>query len=185
MQTEHDASANAAGGTERNEEFASSMTSLERGFSYQVAAAKCEEVSSQLVRLAELLRCTRPDPSAPECPLSQRAMVECLIRGRRLRERFFEPVLFADPVWDILLDLYLAKLEQRETTVAGLCAASGVPESTATRHIDSLIKRGLITREPSHFSAQVVRIELADTSFERMRSYFQRFFELLAAAAGR
>lgn len=171
--------------SDRNAARASSMTSLEKGFSYQAAAARCEEVSSQLVHLAQLLRCTRPDPSSPPCPLSERAMVECLIRGRRLRESFFDSLLFADPVWDILLDLYLAKLDQRRTTVSALCAAAAVPSTTALRHISSLEERGLITREPSRFDQRVIHVELTDVSFERMRTYFERFFELLAAAAGR
>lgn len=161
------------------------ITSIERGFSYQAAAARCQDVSAQLVRLAELLRCTRPDPAAPECPLSKCAMVKCIIQGRRLRGSFFDALLFADPAWDILLELYLAKLEQRRTTVSNLCVAASVPASTALRHITSLEQRDMIVRTPSHLDQREVCVDLTDPTFESMRQYFDRFLELLSAASGR
>lgn len=162
-----------------------SLTSVERGFSFHVAATRCEEVSDQLVRLAELLRCTRPDPSAPECPLSQCAMVKSTILGRRLRDRFFDGALFADPSWDILLDLYLARLEQRRTKVSSLCIAAAVPATTALRHINSLVEREMIVRIRSQFDNRAVYVELGDSAFEAMQAYFDRFTELLSAASGR
>ena len=162
-----------------------SLTSLEKGFSYHSAAARCEDVSSQLLLLAELLRCTRPDPKAPHCPMNERAFVECLIRGRRLREKFFDAGLFADPVWDILLDLYLARLDQRRTTVSSLCIAAAVPPTTALRHIAALVDRGMLVREPSAFDQRVVYVELAEPTAERLRTYFARYLELLCLAVGR
>ena len=160
------------------------LTSVEKGFSYQIAASRCEEVSAQLVRLAELLRCTRPDPAQPHCALGKRAMIECIIRGRRLRENFFDAVLFADPAWDILLDLYLARLEQRRTTVSSLCAAAATPATTALRYINALVDRGLVVRNAHKLDQRVVHVELTDAALERMQQYFMRFSELLAAASG-
>ena len=161
-----------------------SLTSVEKGFSYQLAASRCEEVSTQLVRLAELLRCTRPDPAQPHCALSECAMIECIKRGRRLREQFFDADLFADPAWDILLDLYLSRLDQRRTTVSNLCAAAATPATTALRYINTLVDRGLIVRNPSPLDLRVVDVELTDAAFDRMQQYFGRFSELLAAASG-
>jgi DNA-binding MarR family transcriptional regulator len=162
-----------------------SLTSFERGFSYQAAAARCDEVSAHLVRLAELLRCTRPDPCAPDCPLSESVMVKSVILGRRLRDKFFDAALFADPAWDILLDLYMAKLEQRRTSVSSLCIAARVPATTALRYINSLVERGMIVRTENHLDHRVVYVHLTEPTFETMRQYFGRFSELLMAASGR
>ena len=161
-----------------------SLTSVEKGFSYQLAASRCEEASAQLIRLAELLRCTRPDPAQPHCALGERAMIECIVRGRRLREQFFDAVLFADPAWDILLDLYLSRLEQRRTTVSNLCSAAAAPATTALRYLNTLVDRGLVVRRPNPLDLRVVYVELADAAFDCMQQYFRRFSELLAAASG-
>jgi hypothetical protein len=45
-----------------------------------------------------------------------------------MREQFFGPDLFADPAWDILLDLYAARLEQQRVAVSSLCIAAAVPQ---------------------------------------------------------
>jgi hypothetical protein len=171
--------------TSPDEQAYQSLTSIERGFSYQAAAARCQDVSAQLIRLAELLRCTRPDPGAPHCPLSECAMVKCVILGRRLRGEFFEASLFADPAWDILLDLYLGKLEQRRTSVSSLCIAASVPATTALRYISSLVEREMVIRTQNPLDHRVFYVELAQPTFEMMRQYFRRFSELLTAASGR
>src|SRR3546814_11460790 len=59
-----------------------------------------------------------------------------LIRCRRLRDRYFDGDLFADPAWDMLLDLYLAaERNTRPVSISSLCIASAVPAPTALRWI--------------------------------------------------
>jgi DNA-binding MarR family transcriptional regulator len=161
------------------------LTSVETGFSYQAAAIRCEETSAQLVRLAELLRCTRPDPGSPQCVLAERAMVECMIRARQLREKFFDARLFSDPAWDIILFLYRRELDQRRTSVTNLCEDTGVPLSTVLRHINSLTARGILVRQPNNFDARVVYLELTEAAKANVGGYFERLSELFSAAAGR
>ena len=78
--------------------------------------------------------------------VSVNALVRHVIRMRRLREEVIGQNLFADPGWDILLDLTLARLEGRQTSVSSLCIAASVPTSTALRWIRSLQKAGIIAR---------------------------------------
>ncbi len=60
-------------------------------------------------------------------------------RKRRLRERMFgNPDLFADPAWDILIDLFIASEEGRKISVSSACIASAVPTTTALRWIKIL-----------------------------------------------
>lgn len=66
------------------------------------------------------------------------------IRMRR-NEMLGIPV-FRDPAWDMLLDLLVAAEEGRRVSVTGLCHASGVPTTTALRHVDRLDALGLIER---------------------------------------
>lgn len=54
-----------------------------------------------------------------------------IIRARRARDDVFGKDLFADPAWDILLDLAIARAENKQVSVTSLCIASGVPATTA------------------------------------------------------
>src|SRR3712207_8321753 len=50
--------------------------------------------------------------------------VRGVIRARRLRSRYFEDGLFADPAWDMLLDLLQAEIAQLRVPVSSLCIRS-------------------------------------------------------------
>ncbi|MBC9033480.1 MarR family transcriptional regulator [Sphingomonas sp. JC676] len=70
-------------------------------------------------------------------------------RWRALRMRRNEALgipVFRDPAWDMLLDLLVASEEGRRVSVTSLCHASGVPTTTALRHVERLDELGLIDR---------------------------------------
>lgn len=56
--------------------------------------------------------------------------------------------VFRDPAWDMMLDLLVAAHQGRRVCVSSLCYASGVPNSTALRHIEHLDQVGLVERTP-------------------------------------
>jgi hypothetical protein len=57
-------------------------------------------------------------------------------RKRRLRGMMFESAyLFADPAWDILIDLFIASEEDQRISVSSACIGSAVPTTTALRYI--------------------------------------------------
>jgi hypothetical protein len=91
--------------------------------------------------------------------------------GRRIRERIFGSGLFADPSWDILLDLYIARREDRKVTVSSACIAASSPTTTATRHISHLVQTGLVVRVPHPCDARSSYLELsakAETKLTRL-----------------
>lgn len=114
------------------------------------------------------LRAERPTRSDPVLVRRVKAMIE----SRSRRYRFFADNLFADPAWDILLDLYLADLEQRRTTVTSLCISAAVPPTTALRWITTLVDRDLLIRRPDKLDRRRVFIELSPHSLESMHAYF-------------
>jgi hypothetical protein len=69
-------------------------------------------------------------PDAPAVEIDP-AEIRAVIRARRLRNQFFADELFADPAWDMLLDLFAAGLEKRRVSVSSLCIAAAVPPTTA------------------------------------------------------
>jgi hypothetical protein len=51
-----------------------------------------------------------------------------------------------NPIWDMLLDLYLARYEDREVYLWPLCIASHCPLSTAHRKVLLMERSGLVVR---------------------------------------
>jgi len=97
--------------------------------------------------------------------------VQLTYRARRVRDQLFDANLFAEPAWDMLLELYGAHLENRPITVADACAASSVPSPTAHRHIELLLKRGLlIHRDGGEGDAR--RVELSESAKASMHAMF-------------
>ena len=94
------------------------------------------------------------------------------IRARRLRQRPFPDLLFEDPAWDMLLDLYAARLERAQVSVSSLCIAAAVPPSTALRWISKMTEDGLFVREPDPFDRRRAFMALSEMAVERMERYF-------------
>ncbi|HEY0310964.1 MAG TPA: winged helix DNA-binding protein [Allosphingosinicella sp.] len=91
-----------------------------------------------------------------------------ILKARRLRERYFERDLFADPAWDIMLDLLAAKLEGRRVCVSSLCVAAAVPQTTGLRWIRLLGERGLIERSEDMQDGRRIYVSLSASAAERL-----------------
>lgn len=114
---------------------------------------------------ARLVRATRP-------PLPDPRLVRRIIRQRQLRARFFDGDLFADPAWDMLLDLTAASAEHTRVSVTSLCIASGVPPTTALRWIGQMTDAGLLCRVDDETDRRRAFITLADKASDAMARYF-------------
>ena len=88
------------------------------------------------------------------------------------RRRFLPAGLFADPAWDMLLDLYLADILSKRISVSSLCGASNVPATTALRWIGALDREGLIKRTADPRDARRYYISLSEAGLQRMDGYF-------------
>jgi FixJ family two-component response regulator len=97
-----------------------------------------------------------------------------VVKARALRARIFGDGLFSDPVWDMLLDLSIARLLGKRIFVTSLCIASGVPMATALRRIDDLEAAGLVTRVRDIADARRIFVDLSDDGFEKMQTYLDR-----------
>jgi hypothetical protein len=96
---------------------------------------------------------------------------------RRMRERIFGAGLFADPSWDILLDLFISKREGRKVTISSACIAASAPTTTATRHISHLVQVGLINRIPHPSDARSAYLELTATAEAKLSRLFREMMQ--------
>lgn len=110
-------------------------------------------------------------------------LVRQIIANRQRRARFFDPQLFADPAWDMLLDLTAAHAEGQKVSVTSLCIAANVPATTALRWLSQMVEAGVFRRAADPMDRRRVFIELSDASITAMAGYFAALDEPLAFAA--
>jgi hypothetical protein len=112
---------------------------------------------------------TKDEPSEPAVSAKQ---LREIIKMRRVRDQYFSNDLFADPAWDILLDLFAARLEGRKVSVSSLCIAAAVPPTTALRWLTGMTENGLLERHQDSSDARRVFIALSDDSTAKLTAYF-------------
>lgn len=105
-------------------------------------------------------------------PLPDPQLIRRIIRHRQLRAHFFDAGLFADPAWDMLLDLAASRAENKQVSVTSLCIASGVPPTTALRWIGQLTAAGLLERIEDETDRRRAFLALSDEAAEAMARYF-------------
>jgi Winged helix DNA-binding domain len=131
-------------------------------------SAEARRIADALAELAAAADAEEPTPISA-------ALVRRLIRLRRDRERHFPAEIFADPAWDMLLDLAAARLERVDVPVSSLCVAAAVPTTTALRWIRSLSEAGLLVRSTDPADARRAFIGLSDQAFDAVAGWLRRF----------
>jgi DNA-binding MarR family transcriptional regulator len=127
-------------------------------------------IASQLRCLADRLAAEDPVTGcAPATSVGGRA--RRLLRERRRRDQFFDPALFGEPAWDMLLDLCAAREEGVRVSVTSLCIAAAVPATTALRWLIVLERAGMIVRCDDAKDRRRVFVSLSDAAFDALQGY--------------
>jgi hypothetical protein len=101
------------------------------------------------------------------------AEIRALLRARRMREQFLPGDLFADPAWDMILDLLAARLARQRVSVSSLCIAASVPPTTALRWIRQLTDRGILSRIDDPEDGRRVFIDLTEEATDAVLAWAQ------------
>jgi hypothetical protein len=151
--------------------------------------ARLQRLNEEVARIAETLtRLTRGDAGDGHGGVRESLMrfaaqdegdapdvtpqeIRAAIRSRRLRGQYFQGELFADPAWDMLLDLFAAELERQQVSVSSLCIAAAVPPTTALRWIGTLHDAGLFERKADPADRRRAYIVLSRKGLDGMRAY--------------
>ena len=139
-----------------------------------------------LARLARENEPVRPaatsgTEAARPTPAQLQALVRSIMRSRRKRTEFLDPMLFSDPAWDILLDLASAALDGKPVPASSACAASHAPLSTALRHVRQLVAAGLVRRWQDPLDKRRTLLELEPEAFSSMKAYLESIWNRQAA----
>jgi DNA-binding MarR family transcriptional regulator len=145
------------------------------------------ELKSRVDQIQELLasRGQESPPSAVrgDAPASA-ALLDQLslsIQIRRIRRSHFGTAEISGAVWDMLLDLMLARANGRDLSASDLATGAGVPLSSGLRMIASLEQRGLVLRSVDERDRRRTIVRLSDSGTERMASYFEKIGDVRQA----
>lgn len=132
-----------------------------------------EQIAQRLASLAQNgLPARRADVSRHR-NFEHAALLRQMIAARQMRARFFASELFADPAWDILLDLARCRCEGRRVSISSVCIAASVPTTTALRWIKGMTDAGLLERVDDPNDGRRSFIDLSDTACAAMNEYIE------------
>ena len=139
------------------------------------------KLSDEVGRIANTLARLSTNPAAPgigaeqpareDLPKVSAQTVRAIIQARRMRSQFFPDELFAEPAWDILLDLLLGEISHQRVSVSSACTAAAVPATTALRWLNTLVQMNLVIRRADPHDARRVFVELAPESSLALRRF--------------
>lgn len=159
-------------------------------------AAELRELAARLLSLAD--ERSEPTPPAlavlraseggtalggrlvPDDPVYLGRLAETFLRVRRLRGQHLGADLFADPAWDMLLDLFVQRRRGHRVSVTSLCIASQVPSTTALRWISIIVDRGLAQRETDTTDGRRIFIGLSETGERAVAQVLAQMGRLVA-----
>jgi hypothetical protein len=147
------------------------------------AAGGMEEITRRLddlVRAVSDVEDLTPPPAVKDGVLraAHRAW-----KARRERQRLFGDLIVADPAWDMLLDLFIARIEGRQVTVGNLSSAIESSDGTILRWAAQLIEARLVSSTVNPMDQSDRHLALTDEGLNLMCDYFLRTCPELDVAA--
>lgn len=120
-------------------------------------------------------RPTAPDAEGTTSPHATGLQIaRWWLKARRLRDEVFGPGLFADPAWDILLDLYSSEAKGECVQISSLAIAARVPHSTAIRWAKLMTGAGLLVRHKDPTDARRIHVCLSPGARSLMDDFLAR-----------
>lgn len=138
------------------------------GTHVQIESAR-NELKQAMMNLEMLL--TVPTPAVNAAAFDER-QIRAIRRARALRRNYFNDRLFADPAWDMLLDLYEAELGQRKIAITALGLGAEIPATTALRWVNTLQGEQLVERSNDPMDGRRVFVSLSGNGLQAMQDYF-------------
>jgi hypothetical protein len=98
------------------------------------------------------------------------------LHARRWRDAAFGPGLFADPCWDMMLDLFASEAEGRQVPISAACVASNVPSTTALRWLTRMEELGVIARTADPQDGRRIFLRLSEKARREVGAWIEMTF---------
>lgn len=108
-----------------------------------------------------------------ECDALLTDVAKRLAKIRRSKKSILTSPIFVEPAWDMMLDLFVAQSMKRDIGLTSVAMASGVPLSTALRHLRVMEMQELVKRYPDEKDGRVCNVRLTDKAVSQMRDILQ------------
>lgn len=146
-------------------------------------AARLRELADELHQMADEVESGAESVFAFDDQLVQRpnllsikrlaGRAEAEYKARRSRSKYVPEKLLGEPVWDILLDLYVNEARGRVSNITSVCVASCAPPTTALRYVTSLEAQGLIEFEDANYDRRIRLVSFTERGLRAMSDYLQ------------
>lgn len=111
--------------------------------------------------------------------ITRAARVRAILQLRRYRESLFTWSAFADPAWDMILELYACHLEGTQIDVKSATVASAVPATTALRHLKMLEENGTLHSATDPNDGRRRHVWLSEEAIASLDTYSQEVQRVL------
>lgn len=138
----------------------------------QLNRVRLHDLAAQLRAMSDNLASLAEEAGDKRTNTDLAAYVTAIIHARRLREKALGADLFFDPAWDIMLTLFLAKLDDRPLRVTDLGVVP-VAATTLLRWISNLEAAGIVVRTGSSVLGRRAGVTLSDQTMKRMTDYLK------------
>jgi predicted Rossmann fold nucleotide-binding protein DprA/Smf involved in DNA uptake len=135
----------------------------------EAEATRLKKISEEITRVAKRLARSGATPHRNEVTPE---LVKAAIRARAARAEHLPKELFHDPAWDLLLELFLAHLEDRQLQISALGIGAGIAPATVLRWLGQLESIGLIRRHPAPEDGRRIYIGLTEKAVRALHEYF-------------
>ncbi|MCY1670780.1 hypothetical protein OVA07_07090 [Novosphingobium sp. SL115] len=133
--------------------------------------SRANELSSSLIEVIDGKEVNREKPKLADEVNSEGLVLKLakdIYAFRRNRDRWLPNDLFAEPAWDMLLELFVMRLQGSPVRVKSACIASGVPATTALRWLNLLEQKNIISSSTDPIDQRVRWLWLEDSAFTRI-----------------
>jgi hypothetical protein len=115
-----------------------------------------------------------PDSAQPSIEaMSPREYFVSLLDLRRMRERYFGSELFGEPAWDIMLELMIARIEERELLASQLKSHSHSPNIVTRHYLEALVEAKLVDRFDNAGNIDDPCLSLSSEAARRMAELYR------------
>lgn len=99
-----------------------------------------------------------------------------LLAGNRQRSCYFDPLMFGNPAWDMLLALFVAQGEGRTFGPLQCSAATGSPQRVTLRWLAYLESEGMVQQQADPQAAEGVSLHLSTPTLDAVHTYLEAIF---------
>lgn len=101
-------------------------------------------------------------------------IARAVLEDRKRRSQVFNPGMFGEPGWDLLLNLYVMDRDGPRLTLGKLTQLAGLSQSTALRWLEYLKDQGMITRDQHPTDARTAFVALTEKAREALGLYLSQ-----------